>query len=72
MSVLERLSGEWHANDEAANIALAEELAARSDPVAVAELAAAHSRAPQALRSDALKVLYELGERRPELIAPHA
>lgn len=72
MSVLARLAGALGRNDERPNVALAEALAAKPDEAAIAELVAALSAGPQAVRNDAIKVLYELGERRPELLDGHA
>lgn len=70
MSVLGRLASALGRNDERPNIELAEALAASAD-AAAAELVAALA-GPIAVASDAIKVLYELGERRPELVAPYA
>lgn len=71
MSVLGRLASALGRNDERPNIELAEALAASADAAAAAELVAALA-GPIAVASDAIKVLYELGERRPELVAPYA
>lgn len=71
MSVLGRLASALGRNDERPNIELAEALAASADAAAVAELVAALA-GPMGVASDAIKVLYELGERRPELVAPYA
>ena len=70
MSVLGRLASALGRNDERPNVELAEELAAAPDAAAVAELAAALD-GPVAVANDAIKVLYELGARRPELVAMH-
>jgi hypothetical protein len=72
MSVLDRLATTLGRNDEAPNQALAAEIAARGDAAAVDELVAHLRRSDRAIQSDCIKVLYEIGERRPELIAPHA
>lgn len=72
MSVLDRLASALNRNDERPNIELAEALAAAGDSAAIAELVAALDTAPAAIRSDAIKTLYEIGALRPELIAPHA
>lgn len=72
MSVLDRLAGALGRNDEVPNVELAEDLAASGDNGAIAELAAAIAGTDKAVANDAIKVLYELGERKPELIAPHA
>lgn len=71
MSVLGRLASALGRNDERPNVELAETLAASPDAAAVAELVAALD-GPAALANDAIKVLYELGERRPELVALYA
>lgn len=71
MSVLGRLARAMDRNDERPNVELAEVLAASGDAAAVAELADALAQAPVAVQNDALKVLYEIGARRPELVAPH-
>ncbi len=72
MSVLGRLAGALGRNDERPNVELAEALAARPDKAAIAEMAEALSSGRVAVQNDAIKVLYELGERQPELVAPHA
>lgn len=54
--------------DEAPNIALAEEIAAAGDSAAVSELIALIGSGTTRQRNDAIKVLYEIGARAPELI----
>lgn len=72
MSVLSQLANALGRNDEQPNIALAERLAASGDAAAMAELAEAILSGPQAVRNDAIKTLYEVGERNPTLLAPHS
>jgi HEAT repeat protein len=72
MSVLAKLASALQRNDERPNVELAEALAAKSDKKAIAVLAAALSTGTVAVQNDAIKVLYEIGERAPELVAPHA
>lgn len=72
MSVLDKLASALGRNDERPNVELAEALAATPDAAAIAELAGALATGSTAVSNDAIKVLYELGERRPELVAPHA
>lgn len=72
MSVLDKLASALGRNDEKPNVELAEALAATPDASAIAELAEALATGSTAVSNDAIKVLYELGERRPELVAPHA
>lgn len=70
MSILGRLASALGRNDERPNVELAEALEAKPDPAAIDELVAALSGAA-AVSNDAIKVMYELGARRPDLIAPH-
>ena len=72
MSVLDRLASALDRNDERPNVELAEALAAKPDKRAIATLADALTTGTVAVQNDAIKVLYELGERAPELVAPHA
>lgn len=71
MSVLGRLAGALGRNDERPNVALAEDLATLGDKAAIAELADGLSTGGVAVQNDAIKVLYEIGHRRPDLVAPH-
>jgi len=71
MSVLGRLASALGRNDEQPNVELAEALAASADGAAIAELVAALD-GKAAIANDAIKVLCELGERRPELVALYA
>lgn len=72
MDVLDRLAAALGRNDERPNVELAEALAARPDRKAVEVLIGALVTHPPAVRADAIKVLYELGERAPAQVAPHA
>ena len=72
MSVLGKLASALGRNDERPNVELAETLTAKPDAAAIAELAGALATGSTAVSNDAIKVLYELGARRPELVAPHA
>jgi hypothetical protein len=69
MTVLDRLAGALDRRDEQPNVALAEDIAARGDLAAIAELAEAVRSGPTRQANDALKALYEIGARNPELIA---
>jgi hypothetical protein len=71
-SVLGQLASALGRNDEQPNIDLAEKLAANEDIAAIKELVAILKTGPAAVANDAIKVLYELGERRPELVADFA
>jgi hypothetical protein len=72
MSVLDKLASALERNDERPNVELAEALVAKPDKKAIAVLADALSTGGVAVQNDAIKVLYEIGERAPELVAPHA
>jgi hypothetical protein len=71
-SVLEQLASALGRNDEQPNVELPEKLAANPDKATIAELVAVLKTGPAAVANDAIKVLYELGEGRPELIAEYA
>lgn len=58
-------------NDEGPNIALAEKIARTSNKDAVKELVVLMNDKKTAIRHDAIKVIYETGERNPELIIPY-
>ncbi|KKB13780.1 hypothetical protein VE25_00195 [Devosia geojensis] len=73
MTVLDRLAGALERRDEQPNVALAEDLAQKADKAAIDELIGVlRTSSDKRQKNDALKVLYEVGERRPELIAPYA
>jgi hypothetical protein len=71
MSVLEKLARAQGRRDEKPNVALAAEIAARGDRKAIAELVAAIPGGSAAVQGDAIKTIYEAGERNPKLVAPH-
>src|SRR5688500_14528452 len=58
--------------DEAPNIALAESVCKSNNKKAVKELISLVQSGSRALRSYDIKVIYEIGERKPELITPYA
>ena len=72
MNVLEELASAKGRRDEQPNVLLARRLAAAKDSRSIAALVGALERGPAAVQSDAMKVLYEAGEREPSLIAPYA
>lgn len=72
MTVLDKLSSALDRRDEAPNIALAEHIVARNDTAAIAELAVAVRSGTARQANGALKVLYEVGARRPALIGGNA
>lgn len=71
MSVLERLASVMHRRDDLPNIALAKDLAERRDEPGIQEVAKNLSNAALSIRSDCIKVLYEIGYLKPDLISPY-
>jgi hypothetical protein len=72
MSVLERIAYFQNRRDEVPNQELARDLAARDDQAGIREIAENLWNREPNVRSDCLKVLYEVGYLKPELIAPYA
>lgn len=72
MSIVPLLASSLGRKDEEPNKALAKALAASNDVRAVAELVGLFQQKDKNLPSDSIKVLYELAELAPELVAPHA
>src|ERR1041384_8192194 len=71
MTVADRLAGALDRRDEVPNVALAEELAATSNETGIAELVALVRSGTPRQRNDAMKVLYEVGARSPDLIGTY-
>ncbi len=71
MSILDRLSSIRGERDNAADIALAEDIARTKNKAAIKELVEHIGDKNRRLQSDCIKTLYEVGERLPELIAPY-
>jgi hypothetical protein len=72
MSVLDRIASRQGRRDEEPNFELARELAETGNAEAIQEIADHLWDRDPAVRGDCIKVLYELGELKPELIAPYA
>ncbi len=72
MSVLNRIAHFQGRRDERPNQELAAELAENRDTEGIREIAQNLWHDEQNVRSDCLKVLYEVGYLQPELIADHA
>ena len=70
--MLERLACKLGRNDEVPNIELAEELCRNSDSAGIKEIVGGFTGSDKAVANDCIKVLYEIGERKPELIAGYA
>jgi hypothetical protein len=71
MSVLPKLASALNRSDEIPNQQLAQEIAEQNDHAAVRELVENLSNPDHNIQNDCIKVLYEVGERKPELIANH-
>jgi len=69
MSVLTKLATALNRRDEIPNQALAEEIVKKHDVSAVRELVDNLSDPDKGIQSDCIKVLYEIGQRDPKLIA---
>jgi len=70
-AIADRLAGAMNRSDEAPNVALGEEIAASRDTAAVSALVELVRSGAARQRNDAMKVLYEIGRRDPELIGGH-
>ena len=70
MSILSQLASALGQTDEQPNIAVAEAIVANKNTQGVRELVDLLNGKDKALKSDALKALYEIGYRAPDLIAP--
>lgn len=70
--MIELLACKLGRNDEVPNIELAQKLCESMDAGGVREIAAGLNSKDQAVASDCIKVLYEIGQRKPELIAEFA
>lgn len=71
MSVIPRLATSLNIRGEVPNILLAEEIVKTHNYAATVELSSLFSGKSKALKSDAIKVLYEVGYRNPKLIADY-
>lgn len=72
MTILTKLATALNRRDEVPNQALAQEIVAKDDRSAVRELVENLSNKDKNIQSDCIKVLYEIGKRRPQLIARHS
>jgi len=70
--MIDRLACKLERNDEAPNIELAELLCQNEDAVGINEIATGLKDSDKAIASDCIKVLYEIGTRKPALISMYA
>ena len=71
MTILNKLATSLGRRDEVPNQLLAAEIVRKKDKRAVEELIQNLSHRHKGIQSDCIKVLYEIGESAPQLIAPH-
>ena len=69
MAIIDKLASSLGRRDEVPNQELAKEVAERNDKKAVAELIALLDNKNKGIQNDSIKVLYEIGEQNPMLIA---
>ena len=70
--MIEKLACSIGRNDELPNIELAESLCQSKDIDGIAEIVEGFKGIDKAIANDCIKVLYEIGERNPELICGYA
>jgi hypothetical protein len=71
MTIIDRLASPLNRRDEVPNLELAKKLAAKKDKDVIQELVDNLSNKSKDIQSDCIKVLYEIGELSPSLIAPY-
>jgi hypothetical protein len=71
MSIIQKLATSVGRRDEVPNQELAAAIVGKNDKKAVAELVENLTNNNKAIRSDCIKVLYEIGEAKPKLLAEH-
>ncbi|WP_167956762.1 hypothetical protein [Anaerosporobacter faecicola] len=69
--MLERIATAMGRNDEIPNIELAIFLCDTEDEMGIAEIVSGLDQKDKRVANDCMKVLYEIGDRKPELIAPY-
>jgi hypothetical protein len=70
-TVIDKLSTSLNKRDEVPNQELAKEVADKNDKKAVKELVKNLGHKSKDIQNDCIKVLYEIGERKPQLIADY-
>ena len=72
MSIINKLASQQNRRDEIPNQELAKKIATAGDKKAVKELFENLINKDKAIQSDCIKVIYEIGEQKPKLIARFA
>ena len=70
--MIEKLACKLGRNDEVPNIELAEYLCEQKDTAGIKEIVDGFNGNDKAIANDCIKVLYEIGERNPELVSDYA
>ena len=71
-SVIAKLASSLGRRDETPNVELGNEIAASGDKIAVQELVDNLKNKDKGIQADCIKALYEIGERKPEMVAHFA
>jgi len=72
MTIIDKLASSLNRRDEVPNMELATQIVDKNDEEAVEELVKNLANKDRDIQSDCIKVLYEVGERKPALIAQYA
>lgn len=72
MKVLDKIASALDRRDEVPNQELAKEIVAKADKGAVQVLVENLTNKSKAIQNDCIKVLYEIGERKPDMIAGYS
>ena len=72
MSAIDQIATAMGRRDEVPNQELAKSLAESGDTCGIAEIAAGLQRPDKAVQADCIKVLYEIGHLRPDLVSAYA
>ena len=72
MSAIDQIASRLGRRDEVPNQQLARILATQGDALGIAEIAAGLQSPDKGVQADCIKVLYEIGYLRPELVSVHA
>jgi len=72
MTVINKLATSLNRRDEVPNQVLAKQIADKNDKQAVKELVDNLNNKNKDMQNDCIKVLYEIGERKPSLVADYA
>lgn len=72
MTIINKLATSLNRRDEVPNQELAKHIASKNDKKAIKELVDNLSHKSKDIQNDCIKVLYEIGERKPALVADYA